>query len=119
MGIPLLLNEGLQKEVKSNILNKAYNSDELNEIYNSIIFTQKTSKGAFIIDALILFLVLAYITYQMSSGFEDLILATIVIASISYIICLLFIGYSLFKRTEKQFLKAIKKAYPELINEFN
>lgn len=55
----------------------------------------------------------------MSSGFEDLILATIVIASISYIICLLFIGYSLFKRTEKQFLKAIKKAYPELINEFN
>ncbi len=112
--IPLSVGKGLDKNIKNNILNRAYTEEQLRQILNMINNSKNEAKTALIADAVVLFLAFGFIVYQMTEGFKDMIKEGIIFFIVLYSICMLILYWSLFKARKNQFLKAVKKAYPEL-----
>ena len=120
----LFTSKGLDKEIKLNIKNRKYSMEELNQIYEATLPDKQEAKSAFIFNAVVTFLTLGYIMLRAIKDIEfdeDDVLyfcITLGIMAICFIFCLAVFYYCFFKRNRKQFLKALKKGYPELINKF-
>ena len=114
----LLFGKALPKEFRKKIEEKAFTEEDLYKFWESLKEETSSAKESFFIDAAILLVGFGFLVYSLSNGFKENVLEGIIIMGISYLVCLLIFYLSLFKMRKNQFLKSVKKGYPELIDKF-
>ncbi len=108
--IPIVLPEGLKKEVKKNLKSKAYTQKEVDILYQQILSDNQTARKGWkvasytVIGIMTMFFIISFSKIMESS----IILYTLIIISIIMIFILLFIKFIYVDRIKRQFLKYVK-----------
>ena len=110
--------KNLDKNIRSDISNRVYSEEDLNKIYQKLNDEKTIHKDDFKIDAVTVLIAFGLLGYTMVKDDSELLDSAICVCSIGYVICMAILYRSLFKKRKKQFLKAVKKGYPELVEKY-
>lgn len=116
----LIYNKGLNKDILNAIKNREYSHAQLISIYQEIYHSKsnknKGMRNAMVAFAIcVVFILCASMMKNSSSKMPFLMLITFVIV---FFIVFAYIKINLVNKSKRQFMNALQKGYPELIDEF-
>lgn len=117
--IPIIYNRGLTKEVKMNIENRKYTVEEVSSIYKEIsISSSNRNTGFKRVIAILIVLSIFFILVPMLSSPSNATIFILMICIVLIVFAMLYVQLNIVNKTKKQFIKAVEKGYPELLDQF-
>lgn len=121
MYIGFIFNKGLPKELLKKIENREYTDEELRRLYATLKHKNATrAKGfsAALSIAIVCFAFISVLTMMNRPNSQGASVWSVFITGAILVLCMVFVKFNFRDKEKRQFMKAVKKGYPEMAERF-